>query len=138
MARWLLPDGVNPEASLLLTARGLRALGDGYMAVLLPAYVLAIGLDTLQVGIVRTATMLGSALTTLAVGAWGHRIAANRLLLAAAVLMSANGLGFAGLSSFWPLLVVAFVGTLNPSSGDVSVFLPLEHARIARAARASA
>jgi hypothetical protein len=41
----------------------------------------------------------------------------------------------AGLSSFWPLLAVAFVGTLNPSSGDVSVFLPLEHARLAAAAQ---
>jgi hypothetical protein len=30
---------------------------------------------------------------------------------------------------------VAFVGTLNPSSGDVSVFLPLEHARLASAAQ---
>ena len=52
--------------------------------------------------------------------------------------MAATGVGFASLSSFWPLLVVAFVGTLNPSSGDVSVFLPLEHARLARAARANA
>ena len=108
------------------------------MAVLMPAYLLTIGLDTLQVGIVSTATMLGSALTTLAVGAWGHRFASNRLLLGAAVLMAATGVGFASLSSFWPLLVVAFVGTLNPSSGDVSVFLPLEHARLARAARANA
>ena len=138
MVRWLLPNGVDPEASLLLVARALRALGDGYMAVLMPAYLLAIGLDTLQVGIVSTATMLGSALTTLAVGAWGHRFASNRLLLGAAVLMAATGVGFASLSSFWPLLVVAFVGTLNPSSGDVSVFLPLEHARLARAARANA
>jgi predicted MFS family arabinose efflux permease len=32
---------------------------------------------------------------------------------------------------FWPLLVVAFIGTLNPSSGDVSVFLPLEQAQLA-------
>ena len=47
--------------------------------------------------------------------------------------MAATGLCFAGLSSFWPLLLVAFVGTLNPSSGDVSVFLPLEHARLANA-----
>src|SRR5262249_21479909 len=31
---------------------------------------------------------------------------------------------------FWPLVVIAFVGTLNPSSGDVSLFLPLEHAAI--------
>ena len=138
IARWLLPKGVDPEASILLAARALRAIGDGYMAVLLPAYLLAIGLDTLQVGIVSTATMLGSALTTLAVGAWGHRFAANRLLRGAAVLMTATGLGFASLSSFWPLLVVAFAGTLNPSSGDVSVFLPLEHARLARAAQAGA
>jgi hypothetical protein len=36
------------------------------------------------------------------------------------------------------LLVVAFVGTLNPSSGDVSVFLPLEHSRLANAAQGSA
>ncbi len=138
MMRWLLPPGVDAEARLLLAARALRAIGDGYMAVLLPAYLLAIGLGTLQVGIVSTATLLGSALTTFAVGAFGHRFAANRLLRAAALLMAATGLGFASLSSFWPVLVVAFVGTLNPSSGDVSVFVPLEHARIARAAQGNA
>lgn len=136
--RLLLPEGTGQEALPLLAARGLRAVGDGYMAVLLPAYLLAIGLGTLQVGIVSTATMLGSALATLAVGAWGHRFDANRLLRGAAVLMAATGLGFASLSSFWPLLVVAFVGTLNPSSGDVSVFLPLEHAGLARAAQGGA
>ena len=27
---------------------------------------------------------------------------------------------------------MAFVGTLNPSSGDVSIFLPLEHAVLSR------
>jgi hypothetical protein len=53
------------------------------------------------------------------------------LLRAAAVLMAATGLGFALGASFWPLLAVAFVGTLNPSSGDVSVFLPLEQAALA-------
>ena len=138
LSRLLLPVGVSPDALPLLIARGLRAVGDGYMAVLLPAYLLAIGLGTQQVGIISTATMLGSAVATLAVGAWGHRFAANRLLRAAALLMVATGAGFAGLSSFWPLLVVAFVGTLNPSSGDVSVFLPLEHARLASAAQGRA
>src|SRR5262249_109853 len=49
-------------------------------------------------------------------------------------LMVATGVGFAGFASFWPLLVVAFLGTLNPSAGDVSAFLPLEHARIAASA----
>jgi MFS family permease len=108
------------------------------MAVLLPAYLLSIGLGTLEVGIVSTATMLGSALATLAVGAWGYRFAGGRLLRGAALLMAATGLGFSGLASFWPLLVIALVGTLNPSSGDVSVFLPLEHARLAAAAQGHA
>jgi MFS family permease len=45
--------------------------------------------------------------------------------------MAATGLGFAAAEGFWPLLVIAFVGTLNPSSGDVSLFLPLEHALLA-------
>jgi len=27
---------------------------------------------------------------------------------------------------FWPLLVIAFVGTMNPTSGDASIFSPLE------------
>jgi MFS family permease len=134
MTRLLLPEGADPNARPVLLSRALRALADGYMAVLLPAYLLALGLGTFEVGVVATATLLGSALATIAVGVWGHRFGSRRLLAAAALLMAATGAGFVGLSSFWPLLVVAFVGTLNPSSGDVSVFLPLEHARLAAAA----
>lgn len=134
----LLPPGVDASVLPLLAARGMRAFGDGYMAVLLPAYLLSIGLGTLEVGLVSTLTMLGSAAATLAVGAWGYRFAGGKLLRAAALLMAATGLGFASLSSFWPLLIVAMVGTLNPSSGDISVFLPLEHARLAGAAQGHA
>jgi len=136
--RLLLPAGVDASAGPLLAARALRAFADGYMAILLPAYLLAIGLGTLEVGVVATATMLGSAFATVAVGAWGHRFPSWRLLRSAALLMALTGVGFAAFSSFWPLLIVAFVGTLNPSSGDVSVFLPLEHARLANAARGHA
>jgi MFS family permease len=135
---WLLPAGVHGAATPLLIARGLRALGDGFMAVLLPAYLLALGLGTFEVGIVSSATLVGSALATLAVGAFGHHVPARRLLRGAALLMAATGVGFAGFASFWPLLVVAFVGTLNPSSGDVSVFLPLEHAQLANASAGTA
>jgi MFS family permease len=135
---WLRPRGVDAGAAPLLAGRALRALADGWMAVLLPATLLALGLDALQVGLLISATLLGSALATLAVGAFGHRFAPGTLLRSAAWLMVATGLGFAGLHDFWPLLLVAFVGTLNPSGGDVSVFLPLEHARLAAAARGDA
>ena len=115
----------------VLAARALRAFADGFIAVVLPAYLLALGLGQLEVGFISTATLLGSALSTLAVGRWGHRFSIRRLLLAAALLMAATGLAFAGLSSLWPLMLVAFVSTLNPSGGETSVFLPLEHTVLA-------
>ena len=103
----------------------MRAFADGYVAILLPACLLALGLGTWEVGLLATTTLLGSALATLAVGAWGHRFQRGSLLSGAALLMAATGFSFALGSTFWPLLVVAFVGTLNPSSGDVSLFRPL-------------
>jgi predicted MFS family arabinose efflux permease len=81
-----------------------------------------------QIGAVTTATLLGSAALTLGVGLVAVRLRRRALLLRAAILMIATGLAFAFVRDFWPLLVVAFVGTLNPSAGDVSVFLPTEQA----------
>lgn len=130
----LLPDGVERGALILLVARGLRGMCDGFVAVLLPGYLLALGFGQLAVGLISTTTLFGSALATVLVGLVGNRFAPRGLLRFAAVLMIATGLAFAGLSSLWPLLIVAFVGTLNPSSGDVSLFLPLEHARLAESA----
>jgi MFS family permease len=87
---------------------------------------LSLGFDGFKIGAVATATLSGSAALTLLVGFIAHRFRIRRLLVSAALLMAATGLCFALLRDFWPLLIVAFVGTLNPSAGDVSVFLPLE------------
>ena len=120
-----------PDIMRILWARSLRAFGDGYVAILLPLHLSRLGYDAFAVGFISTATLLGSALLTLAVGLWARRVLRRQALLCAALLMAATGVGFAGIQDFWPLVVIAFVGTLNPSGGDVSVFLPLEHTIIA-------
>ncbi|HEY2862178.1 MAG TPA: MFS transporter [Casimicrobiaceae bacterium] len=122
----------SPDVRRLLWVRGLRAFGDGYVSLLLPVYLLSLGLSPFDVGVITTGTLIGSGALTLAVGLHAYRYRYRTLLLAATALMIATGLGFATVTQFWPLLVVAFVGTLNPSSGDVSVFLPLEQAVLAR------
>ena len=122
----------SPHINRLLIAKGLRAFGDGYVSLLLPLYLLRLGFSPLQVGIIATTTLIGSGLLTLLVGLYAYRYHYRSLLLAATVLMAGTGLGFALLSDFWPLMLIALVGTLNPSSGDVSVFLPLEHAVLSR------
>src|SRR6185436_7798950 len=130
-AALIMPSGVDASAARILLARALRGFGDGYVAVLLPAYLLALGFGELDIGVLSTVALFGSAIATLSLGAFGNRVPERRLLAAAAFLMVLTGAGFAGLATFWPLLLVAFFGTLNPSGGDVSVFLPLEHARLA-------
>lgn len=115
----------------LLAARALRDFGDGFVAVLLPVHLLALGLSALQVGIVATASLLGSACLTMLVGVVGARHDRRQLLLAAACLMIATGVAFALVHDYALLLVVAFAGTINPSAGSVSVFIPLEHAALA-------
>jgi len=127
-----MPPGVLPDARLLLWARGLRAFGDGYVSLLLPYYLTLLGFSALEVGALVTATLLGSGLMTLAVGFIAHRFRQRRLLEMAALMMIATGVAFILTTEFWPLLLIAAIGTINPSSGDVSVFAPLEHALLAR------
>jgi len=118
--------------------RALRAFADGYVSLLLPLYLIALGLTPFEVGVIATATLLGSGMLTLWVGHHAFRFRYRSLLLAATALMAATGFAFAIARDFWPLLLIATIGTLNPSSGDVSIFLPLEQALLARLASARA
>ena len=124
----LLPSGATSDARVLLETRAWRALGDGALSVILAAYLTEVGLDDLQIGVVVTLTLLGSAALTLTVGLRAHASPQRRLLRMVSLLMIATGLGFAASTSFWPLALVGLIGTLNPSGGDVSVFLPTEQA----------
>ena len=122
----LMPPGTSDDALRVLAARGVRAFGDGFVALLLPIYLVELGFSPLAIGAIVTSTLIGTALLTLWVGWVANRYSRRLLLFAAALLMAATGAGFAMLTDFWPLLVIAFVGTMNPTSGDASIFVPLE------------
>ena len=121
-----MPPGASADALRILLARGVRAFGDGFVALLLPIYLVELGFSALAIGAIVTSTLVGTAILTLAVGWIANRYSRRLLLVIAAVLMAATGAGFAMITDFWPLLVIAFVGTMNPTSGDASIFVPLE------------
>lgn len=132
----LLPAGITREARILYVGRGLRAFGDGFVSLLLPVYITALGFDAFAVGLISTATLLGSAALTIIVGLTAHRVGRRSLLVIASVIMIGTGIGFLLERDLWPLVAIAFLGTLNPSPGDVSVFYPLEQALLAESAPA--
>lgn len=127
----LFPPSARADARRIVLVRGLRAIADGFAAILLPASILARGGGAAEVGALATATLLGSACLTLLMPRVVARFGTRRTLIGLGLLMAATGLGFAWFDGLLPLLLVAFVGTLNPSAGDVSGFVPVEHARLA-------
>src|SRR5438132_1118485 len=105
----------------LYAARAARGFGDGFAAIILPAYLSEIGFDPFQIGVVATAALLGSAVMTLAVGLFSAHHDLRNLLLICAFLMAATGLAIPTFEYFAFIVTVVFVGTLNPSTGDISL-----------------
>ena len=121
----------HSDILLLYAARGVRGLGDGFAIIILPAYLSAIGFSPGQIGFVASASLLGTALFTLAIGLFAPRHDLRNLLLGGAVLMACTGVAFPNFDQFVFIALVAFVGTVNPSTGDLGVLVPLEHAMLA-------
>jgi len=128
---------VTSVARKLVVTRAMRGFADGAVSVLLASYLSELGYTPFEVGAIVTGTLLGSAALTLAVGLVAHRFDRRRVLLSASALMLLTGVGFFATRAFVPLLLVAIVGTLNPSAGDVSLFLPLEQAALSDAVAGS-
>ncbi|MGI8524986.1 MAG: MFS transporter [Pseudolabrys sp.] len=125
---------MRSDIFILYAARGVRGFGDGFAIIILPAYLTAIGFDAAQIGIVASASLFGTAVLTLAIGFIAPRHDLRNMLLAGAVLMACTGLAFPQFEHLTLLALVAFIGTINPSTGDLGVLVPLEHAMLAHGA----
>ena len=119
----------------LYAARAARGFGDGFAVIILPAYLSEIGFSPFQIGLVAAAALLGSAGMTLAVGILARHHDLRSLLLISAVAMVLTGLALPMFQAFALILLVVFLGTMNPSTGDIGMFVPLEHAMLAHGAR---
>lgn len=126
---------VQGAATRILSSRALRDFGDGYIAILLPVYLSALGFGAIEIGIIATAALSGSALLTFLIGLMGGRHDLRRLLVTASALMVITGIALSVAQDFAFIVLVAFAGTANPSAGSVSIFVPLEHAVIAGSVR---
>jgi MFS family permease len=115
----------------LYAARSARGFGDGFATIILPAYLSELGFNPFQIGVVATAALLGSAVMTLAIGIVAPRYDLRTLLLACAALMIATGVAMPSSPHFLFIALIAFVGTMNPTTGDIGVHIPLEQASLA-------
>jgi MFS family permease len=122
----------RPDILCLYGARALRGFGDGFAILILPVYLTVIGFSPLKIGIVASASLLGTAALTLIVGFIAPRFELRNLFLAGAGLIVLTGSIFPAAETLAPVLLVAFVGSINPSGGDLGMLVPLEHALLTK------
>ena len=72
----------------------MRGFGDGFAIIILPAYLTAVGYTPAEIGMVATASLLGTALLTLAVGFFAPHHDMRNLLIVGAALMTCTGIAF--------------------------------------------
>ncbi len=126
------PTKTPPDILCLYGARALRGFGDGFAIIILPVYLSAIGFSPELIGIVASASLLGTAALTLITGFIAPRFELRSLFLAGAGLIAFTGLMFPAAETIAPVLLVAFIGSINPSGGDLGMLVPLEHALLTK------
>ncbi|MCC7107112.1 MAG: MFS transporter [Chloroflexi bacterium] len=126
---WLSHDG-----GLILLSRTVRTFAYGFLAVVLGVYLRDLGYDATQIGIVVSASLIGSAFLTLALSSVADHVGRRRVLTFCSALMALSGAAFALTDSFWILLAATLTGTVSATSSEVGPFLSLEMAILPRTA----
>lgn len=115
---------------ILICIQALRALLYGYSAVLLGEIFAREGLSVAAVGAIFTTMLVGMALSSLAVGRWGHAVGRLRLYRGLFVVLGLAGTAFA-LSEWIPLLIAAaLTGTLSTDANESGPITSLEQAML--------
>lgn len=119
------------DASLLVAGQAVRAAGYGFTAVLLGALLAARGYSHVRAGVVLTALIAGTALSSLVVGAVADRLGRRRSYGMFFLGIAVAGAVVAAHAPFWLLLVVALTGTLSTDVVDNGPATTLEQAMLA-------
>jgi MFS family permease len=126
------------DRALLLGARGLRAFGFGFAAVLIGVHLERRGLSAVLIGLTLGLGVAAASLSGLATASLASQIGRRQALAASGILMTLTGLDLALATQ--PILLVAagLTGMLGAASVDLGPFASVEQAVLAEAVPAEA
>ncbi len=132
----LLQTSWRGDLRYLLAGRAVRSVSQGYLAIVVPLFLVRAGYNTVQIGVLLTAAAAGSAALTALVGFAADRWGRKPLLIGLGLATAAGGLVFATTTSYVPLMIAAALGTIGAgggagSGGAFGPYYPAEQALIA-------
>jgi MFS family permease len=124
---------VGPEARLILVAKTARTFCYGFLGVLFPLHLTALGFDAGRLGLAVTLTALASAAMTIGVRRPAERFGLRTALLAQSALIVLSALVFLAADEPWLVVLAAMLGNLAVGTGETGPFLTLEQVALTRA-----
>lgn len=119
---------MSRDVRRVLLSQALRAFGYGFAAVLLGVSLDQWGWSGTQAGLLLTAVVAGTAVTTLLVGTFGDRFGRRRTYLFLYLALAASGATFGLTDRFWVLSLVALAGALSTEVVESGPFTSVEQA----------
>ncbi|HEY7583675.1 MAG TPA: MFS transporter [Acidimicrobiia bacterium] len=124
------------DVRLIFSVQAVRAILYGFSSILIGSSLAASGLDSVAVGAIFTAMLLGMAVSSLIVGRFGEAVGRRRIYVSLLAVMGLAGTVFA-LTDFLPLLVLAaLTGTLSTDPNEAGPITSVEQAMLAETPRA--
>ena len=122
---------LSRDTRLLVAGQAVRGLGYGFTAVVLGSLLAAKGVSPVRAGVLLATLIGGSALSSLAVGAYGDRFGRRRSYGLFFVGVGLAGAIVATNPPLWLLFVVAVTGTLSTDVVDNGAATTLEQVMLA-------
>jgi len=105
------------DLALLLAARMLRSLTQGFLVIVVPIYLARLGFSAVQIGTLLMVTTVASAVMVILVGLGADRWGRKTVLILLAVLQAAGAAGFVFSTAFWLLTAASALGTIGRGGG---------------------
>jgi MFS family permease len=118
------------DAVTLFCTRIIRLFCYGFLSVILVLYLVQVGLDEKQVGLLLSLTLAGDAGVSLWLTTSADRFGRKRTLIAGALLMLGAGIVFILSHDIVVLMAAAIIGVISPSGNEIGPFLSVEQAAL--------
>jgi MFS family permease len=125
---------VEPTIWLVFLAKAVRTFCYGYLGVLLPLHLAALGVGPTGIGTAVTLMLIASALLTLLIRRPAERLGSRAALVLLAGLTVAAGVLLATARAPGLVVLAAMLGNVAVSAGETGPFLSIEQVLVARAA----
>ncbi|KAH8891739.1 MFS general substrate transporter [Thozetella sp. PMI_491] len=119
------------DVKLLCMQRFVRLFAYGASALVLVAFMEALGFSKTRIGFFMTLTLVGDVCISLVLTLFADSIGRKAILMLGAALMSASGLTFALSGNYWVLLIAAVVGVISPAGNEIGPFRAVEESMAA-------